>query len=49
MTLRDQIAIAAMQGILANGLTRPDAIPFLAYTYADAMLEQRKKSNPKKK
>jgi hypothetical protein len=45
--LADEIAIAAMQGLLAydgsRGLDNPADTSFLAYRYACAMLEERAK------
>ena len=42
-TLRDQFAMAAMQGMLANTENMAfDSVAPLAYQYADAMMEARK-------
>lgn len=40
---RDDFAIAALQGMLANGthMQRADAVAYKAYEYADAMLDAR--------
>ena len=49
LTLRDQFAMAALQGLLANtdtgGFTNYsiEAIPPIAYEYADSMLKQRER------
>jgi len=40
MTLRDYLAAAALQGLLARG-ANPEDIPEQAYKYADAMLKER--------
>jgi len=40
MTLRDYLATAAMQGLIARGVN-PESIPRLAYEYADKMLKER--------
>ena len=47
MTMRDQFAATAMQGMLANLADRGDHIPYqdfakYAYKYADAMMKARK-------
>lgn len=40
--LRDQFAIAAMQGIISNGSNMPlAALAELAYAQADAMIDER--------
>ena len=40
MTLRDYLAAAALQGLIARGFN-PEDIPENAYKYADAMLKER--------
>ena len=40
MTLRDYLAAAALQGLIARGVN-PESIPQLAYEYADKMLKER--------
>ena len=40
MTLRDYLAAAALQGLIARGANHED-IPEQAYKYADAMLKER--------
>ena len=42
-TLRDRIAIAALQGLLVNGVYDFEGAASDAYKYADAMLEAREK------
>lgn len=44
--LRDQFAMAAMQGIIANGSDIPlTALAELAYAQADAMIDERDRRN----
>ena len=48
MDLRDQIAIAALQGILANPnnwMAVPEVLADAAYKQADAMILEREKDN----
>lgn len=45
MDLRDQFAIAAMQGMLASGIKAKSHISENAYEYADAMIEVREKDS----
>lgn len=40
-TLRDEIAIAALQGMLAKASWPADEAAIIAYRHADAMLERR--------
>jgi hypothetical protein len=40
MTLRDYLAAAALQGLIARGVN-PESIPQQAYEYADKMLKER--------
>jgi hypothetical protein len=40
MTLRDYLAAAALQGLIARGVN-PESIPRQAYEYADKMLKER--------
>ena len=44
--LRDQFAMAAMQGIISNGSDIPlSALAELAYAQADAMIDERDRRN----
>jgi hypothetical protein len=43
LTVRDHIAIAAMEGLTANGLRDPETIARAAYQQADAMLKARER------
>lgn len=43
MDLRDQFAMAAMQGMLASGIKAKSHISENAYEYADAMIEVRER------
>jgi hypothetical protein len=45
MDLRDQFAMAAMQGMLASGIKAKSHISENAYEYADAMIEVREKDD----
>ena len=48
MDLRDQIAMAALQGILANPnnwMAVPEVLAEAAYKHADAMILEREKDN----
>ena len=48
MDLRDQMAIAALQGLLANPnnwMTVPEVLAEAAYKHADAMILEREKDN----
>ena len=48
MDLRDQIAIAALQGILANPnnwMAVPEVLADAAYKHADAMIAEREKDD----
>ena len=40
MTLRDYLAAAALQGLIAQG-ANPESVPQKAYEYADEMLKER--------
>ena len=43
MSLRDYIAIKAMEGYIAHGYDNPTKVPIYAYEMADAMLKERDK------
>jgi hypothetical protein len=46
MTLRDFIAVEAMQGLLASGMIKEAAgVAETAYKYSDDMIEERKRNN----
>jgi len=43
MSLRDYIAIHAMEGFIAHGYDNPTKVPVYAYEMADSMLAESKK------